>query len=392
MTDESQITEKKKRSLLEVILSSGFAISLSSALVVYINSSFLEMLVPEKWVGFVYVIAYFFTLVVMLSYGKIIKRFKNHVTLLAALAISIVSLVLMSLNLSTVISLTAFVFFIVSYSVTVINYDILLEVLTKKSETGRIRGIFWTSVNLAWVFGPIISGALVNKFDFSVVYMVSALLLVFPWLLIFFTYRGAGHEHFEKHRPLKKTLKRIWKDRNLRGIFAAAFVLYFFYAWMVIYTPLHMLDLGFTWEEIGQIFTIMLIPFVLIEYPAGWLADKYIGETEMLSLGFLIMALSVFAFAYVSGFWIVLILLFCSRIGASLVEIMRESYFYKIVDEEDIDLIDTFRTTRPLSYIIAPLLASAMLAAGFALVNTFIVLAAILLLATVIPFTIKDSK
>ena len=55
------------------------------------------------------------------------------------------------------------------------------------------------------------------------------------------------------------------------------------YAWMVIYTPLHMLDLGFTWEEIGQIFTIMLIPFVLVEYPAGWLADKYIGETEMMS-------------------------------------------------------------------------------------------------------------
>ena len=392
MTDESQLTEKKKRSLLEVILSSGFVISMAAALVVYINSPFLETLLPAKWLGYVYAVSYLATLIVMQQYGKLIKRFKNHVTLLVSITVEIVSLVLLSVNINPVISLIAFVFFIVSYSITVINYDILLEVLTSQAETGRMRGVFWTAVNLAWVFGPIIAGTLVSRFGFSVVYMVSAIILIFPWLLIFFTYRGEGHEHFEKHRPLKKTLKRIMNDHNLKGIFMIAFVLYFFYAWMVIYTPLHMLDLGFSWEQIGQIFTIMLIPFVLVEYPAGWLADKYIGETEMLSVGFLIMSISVLLFAYASGFWYVMILLFISRIGASLVEIMRESYFYKIVDKEDLDLIDVFRETRPLSYIIAPIIASIVLQFGFQLVHTFIILAALLFVAAFLPFRIKDSK
>ena len=56
--------------------------------------------------------------------------------------------------------------------------------------------------------------------------------------------------------------------------------------------------------------------------------------------------LSVLTMFFVGGnnflFWSVV--MFFSRIGASLLEIMRDSYFYKRIDGDDIDLIDFFRT------------------------------------------------
>ena len=48
--------------------------------------------------------------------------------------------------------------------------------------------------------------------------------------------------------------------------------------------------------------------------------------------------------------------LFVSRIGASLVESASESYFFKHVKKEDAGLISLFRMVRPISYILVPLI------------------------------------
>lgn len=392
MSEVTGLTREKKRSLLEVVLASGFMGALSTALIVYINSSFLETLIPEKLVGILFAAAYAITLLLIEYYGRIIARFKNHVVLLTAFGLQIIALLVMAWNQYSAVSITAFVVLVVMYNVTVINYDVMLEALTTPKETGRMRGVFWTVINLAYVFGPFISGALVGYYGFSMAYTVGAIVMIPAWLMIFFAYKKNGSQHYKKHRPFKKTLAKVLRDKNLRGIFIVAFMLYFFYSWMVIYTPIYLLEIGFTWDKIGQIFTVMLVPFVLLEYPAGWLADKYIGETELLTVGFSFMGLAVLALTMVSGFWGIMIVLFCSRIGASLVEIMRDTYFYKKVDADDLDLIDAYRNTRSLAYVIGPLLASGLLALGFLTGQLFIVLGILLILATVLPMTIEDTK
>jgi MFS family permease len=222
-------------------------------------------------------------------------------------------------------------------------------------------------------------------------YFVSGLILIPAWLLIFFTYRRSKHNHFKKHHDLLNTVKKIHKNRDLRGIYMIAMLLYLFYSWMVIYTPIHLIETGFTWEQIGIIFTVMLVPFVVVEYPAGWLADRYLGETEMLTLGFAIMVLSVLALMFVTGYWMVMLVLFLSRVGASLVEIMRDTYFYKKVDEDDIDLVDLFRNTRSIAYVFGPFLASGILTLGYGIPQIFLVLAVLMFVGLLIPFHIEDT-
>jgi MFS family permease len=137
----------------------------------------------------------------------------------------------------------------------------------------------------------------------------------------------------------------------------------------------------------------MLIPFVVFQYPAGYLADKYWGEKEILFVGMIFMAVSTIIMGYFTGLNLVIwsIILFLGRIGASLVEIMRETYFFKKVDVENIDVINSFRSTIPLAYLIAPIMA--VILTYYSQFNyLFIILGFILILGLWPILTLKDTK
>ena len=87
--------------------------------------------------------------------------------------------------------------------------------------------------------------------------------------------------------------------------------------------------------------------------------DKKMGETEMLALGFIIMAVSCINLMMLQekSLWLWVSILFISRIGAALVEIANEAYFFKKVDEKHSSIISLFRITDPLGMIMAPLIA-----------------------------------
>jgi MFS family permease len=105
------------------------------------------------------------------------------------------------------------------------------------------------------------------------------------------------------------------------------------------------------------------------------------------------MALASFIIFYFHSYdllaWAVI--LFFSRIGASLVEIMRETYFFKKVDAKDIQLINALRSITPISYIIAPL-AVGLILSFLQIEYVFLFLGLIILLGLYPALTLKDTK
>ena len=150
-------------------------------------------------------------------------------------------------------------------------------------------------------------------------------------------------------------------DDKIRHVVLVSLLLRFFYAWMIIYTPLYLNKyVGFDWSEISIIFTIMLLPFVLFEIPAGYLADKKTGEGRIAETGFFIMSFFTIALFFISEPSVALWagLLFLTRVGASFVEIASESYFFKHIQSADAELLSVFRNAQSIASIIAPLIAS----------------------------------
>jgi MFS family permease len=136
----------------------------------------------------------------------------------------------------------------------------------------------------------------------------------------------------------------------------------------------------------------MLLPFILIEIPAGKIADRWIGEKELLLAGFIIMALSTMVIPFIgtASFILWTTILFVTRIGASLVEIMTESYFFKHVKGDDANIISFFRMTRPLAYIAGPIAAIIALQ-FFPFQYIFLVLGIIMFLGLKYSLALKDT-
>jgi hypothetical protein len=83
--------------------------------------------------------------------------------------------------------------------------------------------------------------------------------------------------------------------------------------------------------------------------------------------------------------------LFFSRVGAALIEAMRESRFFKIVDVEHVSHINFLRTSYPLGFIVAS--GAGVLILNFYTVEyVFLFLAVLLLSSFYFTNIIRDSK
>jgi MFS family permease len=149
----------------------------------------------------------------------------------------------------------------------------------------------------------------------------------------------------------------------------------------------------FSWQSIGSIYAFMLLPFVLLSYPLGKLSDK-LGEKNILIIGFLIGTLATLSIPLITlpVAWIFAIVLFFTRVGASTIEVMSESYFFKIVKEEDADEIAFFRNTRAVAFLIAPAIATLLLIFVPSFQYLFYVLGAVLLIGLWITLRMEDVK
>ncbi|MES3030833.1 MAG: MFS transporter [Patescibacteria group bacterium] len=335
----------------------GFFATLHVALPSYFNSSFLSTLTEAKNVSLIYGLVALVSIVGLLSMNTVLRKWGNYTTSLSLIIIQ------MAVFAGIIFADSVYIvapLFVLGLSITALigfTLDIFLEKNTDVNHTGGIRGTYMTTLNAAWILSPILGGALIVGTSYANVYL-AGLAFLFPLAYLI-------HKNFSTFvdRPypdisVRGTFQAVIRNADMIKIFVTNIVLQTFYAWMTVYTPLYMAKLGFSWYEISIIFTIMLIPFVLLEYPLGKLADRKWGEKEMLAIGFIIMGATTCAIAffdYKSFVWWV-ILLFITRIGAATAEMMIETYFFKKVPPGDSEMLGMFRVTRPISFFIAPLI------------------------------------
>ncbi len=387
-------TYKQTSKSLKILYLLGLLLAISSALPSYIQSSFLEGFVSVSLVGLFFVMANVVGLFSILIFPYWIRKMNNYSVSIIVLLIVFLSLI--GLGSATSVA-SLFIFFIISsasLSLVWINMDLFVESFSRNQSTGKTRTLYFTFLNLGWIISPMITGFLINTNGYNLVYFAAAfMILPFLWILIKNKKLLAKKPDYKKLN-LIKTLTSLWKNHNLRGIFVLAFLLQVFYSSAVIFIPLYLHQtIGFDWSTLGLMFSIMLVPFVLLELPAGILADKYWGEKEILTIGFFILILSLVLFYITKStspiIWA--LLLFLSRVGASLVEAMRETYFFKIVDVENLNIINLFRTTGPLGYLFGSALG-AIVAWVLPIQYLFLITSMVLLASFYYIHMLKDTR
>lgn len=373
----------------------NFIVSFHLFLIVYFNSNFLSNEgLSDRSVSLVYIIGSLVGILGLLLLPKILHTLGAYKTVLTLIFIEFVFFLILALTKDLSTTLLAFLGYLLCYPLILVCFDIFLEGTIKNEDTtGGIRAIFLTVTNSVLIIAPLTAGFLLSGENFSSLYLIAGSFLIPLFVIIAWYFKDFTDPKYCQitYGP---TIKKFSKEKNLRNIFIAHFALRFFFSFMVIYTPLFLHNtIGFSFSTIGFLFAIMLLPFVIFEIPLGKIADRWLGEKEILIAGLLIAGLStiVMSFTTTSVFLLWALLLFTTRIGASAIEIMTESFFFKQVTENDADTISLFRMLRPLGYIAGPVLG----VIGLSVMDIqfiFIIPGVILLLGILFVSQIKDTK
>lgn len=338
---------------------SNFFLGLHYFLIIYVNSSFLSRYMDGTAVNLLYSAGAILNIGLFLAMPYLLDKFNGKKLTLFFVAIDFLAVLGLAFSPNPIqVSL----FFILNQTLSpIILYclDLYLErTLPDEKNTGLARAIFITSLNIALVVSFLTVSAVVKDEFYSPIYLLSASALIPLLAIIALKFTGEIRKAYSTR--VSNTILFISRDKDVLRILITSLLLQLFYAIMVIYLPLLLKTVPmFEWKEIGFIILVMIIPFIILELPLGRIMDKKSGETEVLRVGIFIMAAATISLAFIESgsFWIWAAILFMTRVGASLVEIANESYFFKKVTDRNPNIISVFRIAQPISFVISPLIA-----------------------------------
>jgi len=384
----------KQGKLLNAIFLSNILLSFHYYLIVYINSSFLNQYFSETQISALYIIGAFINMILFINAADILNKLGNYRTAMYMIFLDALAILGLVITQTHFLVGLYFILHIVTVSFIALNLDIFLENLSNdSSKTGNIRGMFLTLANITLVISPALAALLLIEGAYWPVYLASFIFLVLLLYVIRKNFKGSITEQV-KSIKIKETISEYLKDKNLYNVFGVHFILQFFYVFMTIYTPLYLInDMQFSWSEIGVMFTIMLLPFILFELPVGDVEDKKYGEKEFMTIGLIIMGLSTIFISFVTmkSFWIWTTILFITRIGASFVEISTDTYFFKQISTKRASIISFYRLTRPLAMIVTPIIMTIFLQ-FIPFQYTFIIIGALVIVGTHYSMALVDTK
>ncbi len=371
----------------------GFAFGLSMALLSYVISSYFQEVSGSDNVSLFYICIFTVILGTLFALNHVIERVGRAKTLMILLAVQIgVLCALQFFDISFFGAFLLIVYYVV-YGIIWVIFDIILEAYSEDEKTGRVRGAYLSVLNIGFLIGPMLSTYILEQYGFHMIFTVTLLIYILIFLTVFVALNDIQGHVVKKNLSTKKIFNQFRAKKNLFYAYCISYTLRFFYAVMVVYMPLYLRFIDVSWQEIGVMFSIMLIPFSIVQYPAGLLADKKYGEKEMLIIGLVIMIVSLVCMYIISVPHFVLwtVVLFVSRVGAAFVEAMLDIYFYKQITDNDIAIINFFRTTRAVAYITSAVIVGVVMMITDDLNCIFAVSCAVLMCGLGIATLLRDT-
>lgn len=370
----------------------SFILGFLDAFLIYILSAYFSLATGSDNVGVFYFVAYSGLLLSLFYLQPLIRHIGKARALYLMLGISILAGAFLTRIPITWLGIFIVLIFMIAKQLIWVVLDILLESFSKDRISGRIRGFYLTVMNAGLLLAPFLSTMTLTRFHYEGVFFVLILGYVLVFLVALVGFRN-DNAVFQGKIKLRQTFVKMAREKNLFHIYHISFAMDFFYAMMIVYTPLYLRSLDFSWNEIGIIFTIMLLPFVFLQYPIGVLADKRLGEKEMLVASIVTVAVSTYALGFLGKQTLLVwaVALFLTRIGIAGIELLRDSYFYKQIDGDSVDTIAFFRTATPVANILGALFSSILLL-FFPLKSIFFLTTLILFLSLLSALALKDTR
>jgi predicted MFS family arabinose efflux permease len=370
-----------------------FFVSAAIAFPTYTLSSYLATLMPEAQVGVWYAIGAVLTFVLLALAPHVLSWIGNYALAFLAAFFICIALFEFAFPAAPLMIPVVFVLYTALISLAFFALDIFFESVSKDQETGGIRSIMFTASNAAFFLAPLVISYVLDDGEYGKIFSLASACMVVAIILLF-PFRGFRDPTYPK-AGFRDALTLTWRNRELRFLFVIRTLLKFSAALLAIYAPIYLHDhLGFGWDVIGKLLAFMLLPSIILNVPAGRVADRWIGEKELLITGFIVVGMSLSALTFLNGIsaFIWAACLFLAQGGLSLINIMTETHFYKRVNAGDAGVISLYKNSNQVAYFLVAILTSGFLI-FFPLRYVFLVLGLFVTVAGIpLSLALRDTK
>jgi MFS family permease len=338
----------------------AFILSIHIAFIVYTGSTFLSGIFGTEYIWIIYSLGAFFSLLLNFSITPILRNVKIEKINTFSLLIAGSNLMLLSSTTAPFTIFLSYVLYTTLSEYLLMISSIMIEDLSKDVVTGSIRGRFITMQSLAYVVAPFFTSFTINYFGLSSIFLISGI-FIFASLIYFKTYVKSVPEIKIPEINFYSSLKRIWKNYDIRVSILTLIAMNIFYVAAVVFIPFKMESLGIPLTTyLSILMPIALTPFLFMPNILGHIEDVMKDEKQFIQFGTLGLIFSLALFSLVSSNSIIVwaCILFISRIFASMTETSVNSYFFKKIGASDTATISLFQSSASLAYLIfSPILS-----------------------------------
>ena len=167
---------------------------------------------------------------------------------------------------------------------------------------GRAFGIYNAIKGAGYVISPAFGGFLIHAYNFGMIFIVSASVGAFAFLLSLLLPRDQNKsESLEDDDEI--TLRQfflIFKEPRLLPVYAVIVINMFLVGILFGFLPVYLYGIGYTPLESGSVVSVATFSYLFVQPMAGHVGDKIDMQTTVV-IGLLIAALAIVAITFTSG-------------------------------------------------------------------------------------------
>ncbi|MBU2638176.1 MAG: MFS transporter [Nanoarchaeota archaeon] len=242
-----------------------------------------------------------------------------------------------------------------------VTLGLFIRDVAGKKNLGKVEGLYFTLINIAWFAGPLAGGFVAAIFSKSVTFSLAAIIAAIALCILMVSNVKEKSQPVQSEESMITRIKDFFSTRNLTIIYLIAIGLATWWTVLYTYVPLFITEHGFTEKAVGITLALFTIPLIIFDFIAGWLADKY-GYRRFLASAFLIMAILLMVAAFTQNVYLFIGLIVTGCLGAAFIEPLHEAYFFHAVSKKsEMRFYPVFRTGYEVGYLIAPLIFSGIM-------------------------------
>mgnify|MGYP001618205023 CR=1 FL=1 len=367
-------------------------------------SSFLTMLpivLSEKLGNEIYV-GYYFSIIAIVSLlvslgSTMLLRYISKV-LLAKIILTSLCIIFIALTFAT--NIYNFALIDIARVTCITLFFIILAIFVRdfaaENEVALAEGRFYLFTNIGWVIGPLAGGFMAKTYGSESAFIFSAFCYLILVIIFFHQHLRVKNPHLHDKKEITKPNISFWKNlrdfarqKELRNAFLISYGMYCWWSISAIYMALAITEMGFSQQVVGLVFSLSVIPLILLEFHTTDAARKY-GVRNLLVIGYAILAIMLLLFTQTSGNTLIKLMILVN-IGSAFIEPNKEVFFFKQVNQEDEErFYGIYNASYPIAYITAPA-AGALLLSSFGMNGIWFGAAFVFILMTFVALSINKK-